>query len=102
MPGRLVQTFHVWYAGPRAVGVTLPSQEGLGLDEHPHGSTSQDTDHPPPPDLDSAVVRPRPAIPSAPARPTYFPGLDRGLLTLAIRVTAQPQSGRWRSDRQGR
>ena len=77
MPGRLVQTFHVWYAGPRAVGVTLPSQEGLGLDELPHGSAHQKGDHPPPPNLGSAVVRPHPAIPSAPARPSYFPGLDK-------------------------
>ncbi len=63
MPGQLVQTFHVWYTGPRAVGVTLPYQKGLGLDELPHGSTHQNADHVPPPDLGTAVVRPPPAIP---------------------------------------
>ena len=84
MPGRLVQTFHVWYAGPRAVGVTLPSQEGLGLDKHPHGSTHQDSHHPPPPDLDSAVVRPRPAIPSAPERPTKGTRGSKGRFALRI------------------
>ena len=90
MPWRLFQTYHVWWAGPKAVGVTLPSRKGPGPDNRPHEGTHQDDPSPAPSRLRDCRDSPAPCHPEGPRAPGLLSKIKQMSRTRSARPMFNP------------